>query len=350
MNKRRARRQLRRLMSEHLESRLPLDATVVFNEIMYHPADGQDDLEFVELHNQMAVDMDISAWRLASGISYEFPEGTIVPGGGYLVIAKDPAALLAGTGVEAMGPYVGSLSNGGEELRLRDRNDREMDRMEYDDRGDWPVGPDGSGVSLAKKDQNTVSDRAANWGSSVVIGGTPGRRNFGSDASASDVTLTLIDTEADWRFDRSESDLGADWPNPALDDSSWSIGAAPFYAGDARLSGATAILIGGVTATASSSLSGHDPSRVVDGSGLAGNTHVVSPSQGTMWLSVATCLFPASRKTSNLRSRSILAQCGRWKQCGSGTSMMSILRPAVPIRALHGPTFWSRVRTGCFEP
>ena len=80
---------------EALEPRLVLDSTVVFNEIMYNPAQSDESLEWVELHNQNSVDVDISAWRIDDGINFDFPEGTIVPGGGYLVVAKDPAALAA---------------------------------------------------------------------------------------------------------------------------------------------------------------------------------------------------------------------------------------------------------------
>src|SRR5437868_3807602 len=37
---------------------LRADPAVVFNEIMYHPATNEANLEWVELYNQMAVDMD----------------------------------------------------------------------------------------------------------------------------------------------------------------------------------------------------------------------------------------------------------------------------------------------------
>src|SRR5664279_4012636 len=75
------------------------DSTVVFNEIMYHPSTNEAEMEWVELHNQMSVDMDISHWSLAGGIAYTFAEGTIVPGGGYLVVAISPAKLMATAGI-----------------------------------------------------------------------------------------------------------------------------------------------------------------------------------------------------------------------------------------------------------
>ena len=61
---------------EQLEPRIVLDSTVVFSEIMYHPLDDDASLEWVELHNQMAVKMDISGWTIGDGIDYRIPAGT----------------------------------------------------------------------------------------------------------------------------------------------------------------------------------------------------------------------------------------------------------------------------------
>src|SRR6266542_5341767 len=99
--------------------RASADATVVFNEIMYHPATNEAQLEWVELHNLMSVDMDLSGWSLASGIDYTFAEGTILAGGGYLVVAVSPVTLMAATGLtNVLGPFSGRLSNSGETLEL----------------------------------------------------------------------------------------------------------------------------------------------------------------------------------------------------------------------------------------
>lgn len=277
---------------ESLEIRLVLDSTVVFNELMYHPLQGQESLEFVELHNQMAVDMDISKWSLQQGISFEFPEGTIVPGGGYLVLAKDPAALQQ-EGAEVVGPYEGSLSNQGERLELRDRNDRRMDVIDYDDGGQWPIAADGSGASLAKIDEDTLSRRAENWSSSIVVGGTPGAANFPEEVEPDpDVIQQLLTQEDSWKFDTSGSDLGTNWRSPDYDDSGWSGGEpdqqGPYFAGDARLVGATSEMVTGVSAAASSALASHDPIHTVDGSGMVGDAHVFSKSAGNMWVTTGT--------------------------------------------------------------
>ncbi|MCH8921798.1 MAG: lamin tail domain-containing protein [Planctomycetes bacterium] len=165
---------------EALEKRLVLDSTVVFNEIMYNPLDDPNNgLEWIELHNQLAVDMDISEWHLEGGVDYTFADGTIVPGKGYLVVAADPEALAARTGfAEAIGPFIGRLSNGGEELRLFNNDGRRMNVVDYGDHGAWPVAPDGGGASLAKASILTNSEDAENWTFSDQIGGTPGEANF----------------------------------------------------------------------------------------------------------------------------------------------------------------------------
>src|SRR6267143_695704 len=91
-----------------LATRLRADSTVVFNEIMYHPSSNETQMEWVELYNQMAVDMDLSGWFLTNGMSFVFPEGTIIQGGGHLVVASSPATLTAVTGAtNVVGPFSG---------------------------------------------------------------------------------------------------------------------------------------------------------------------------------------------------------------------------------------------------
>lgn len=157
---------------------LAADSVVVFNEIMYHPETNEAELEWVELYNQMSVDIDMSGWSIRGGIVYDFPVGAIIPGRGYLVVAVSPPAFEAATGyTNAFGPFLGRLSNTGEELRLRNNNKRPMNVVDYRDGGDWPVAPDGSGVSLAKPRAHSNSALPENWSWSAQNGGTPGADN-----------------------------------------------------------------------------------------------------------------------------------------------------------------------------
>ncbi|MEX0586070.1 MAG: lamin tail domain-containing protein, partial [Pirellulales bacterium] len=173
------------------------DSIVKFNEIMYHPIADDAALEWIELHNQNAVDVDISGWWIEGGVYFEFPRGTVLPGGEYLVVAASPQQIAVTSGyATALGPMSGRLSNGTQRLALRTNNGRIMDTLDYGDNVPWPVGSDGSGASLAKRDPLSASGPAANWTASHEIGGTPGRANFfqQTDFPTTPVTITEIGT------------------------------------------------------------------------------------------------------------------------------------------------------------
>jgi hypothetical protein len=98
-------------------------AAVVINEILYASISGQADDEFVELHNPGSSSIDVSDWRFRSGIDFQMPAGTVIPGGGFLVVARNRTNLLARyagtlTPANTVGDYAGSLANGGERLVL----------------------------------------------------------------------------------------------------------------------------------------------------------------------------------------------------------------------------------------
>ncbi len=148
------------------------DSVVVFNEIHYHPAQA-DESEWIELHNQMSVDIDLSRWTLTGGIEFGFPEGTIIPGQGYLLVAANPDQV-----ADALGPFEGKLDNNGERLRLLSASGRLMNEVRYKDRGEWPIAPDGTGVTLAKGLPDATPGDVSAWTWSRELGGTPGEQNF----------------------------------------------------------------------------------------------------------------------------------------------------------------------------
>ena len=234
--KQRSRRHV--LHGESLESRRLLDSTVVFNEIMYNPRGPDEMREWIELHNQMTVDAELSNWRLAEGVEYRFPAGTILPGGGYLVIAADPSAIQAAYGIETvLGPISGRLSNGGERLELRNHTERLMNSLDYEDgslaEDTWPAGADGTGASLAKRTPQSASEDPANWTVSAQLGGTPGAANALTIESIKFAELMSVDHP--WRFNQSGLDLGTEWRKPGFDDSEWPLGAGLLYAATSRL-------------------------------------------------------------------------------------------------------------------
>jgi len=201
------------------------DAVVTINEIHYNPPVSQDG-EWIELHNQMAVNVDISGWSLANGVTYTIPANTVIPGGGYLVIAKS-LANPALTGISGLkGPFAGNLSNSGEIIDLVSSSGRLMDRLEYGDTGDWPVAADGAGASLAKRLPGMAAANPANWRASLNPGGTPAASNF--QAPDQPVVHTLADSNTPWRYHDSVTAPAASWNSKTFDDSAWPQGLPAF--------------------------------------------------------------------------------------------------------------------------
>ncbi len=180
-----------------------VDTTTVFNEVMYHPA-GAGGAEWIELHNQMAVDMDLSGWEITGGVNFTFPADTTIAAGGYLVVSSDAAAVPG-----SIGPWTGSLDNSGETIRLKNLTGRTMDELSFSDSGEWPVGPDGSGATLAKRDPGGSGAEPEAWTASWQTGGTPNQRNF-PEGLLLGPAQTLIGPGDEWIYQQGV-DLGANW-------------------------------------------------------------------------------------------------------------------------------------------
>ncbi|MDE0570075.1 MAG: lamin tail domain-containing protein [Verrucomicrobiales bacterium] len=186
------------------------DSILVFNEVYYNPADDLSESEWIEFHNLNGVNVDVSGWRLRGGVEFDFPQGTVVDGHGFILIAADPDSQNL-SGKSALGPFQGSLSNGGESLRIEDRDGRVMDTLVYNDGGDWPVGPDGSGVTLAKRNQETANSDPDNWVAARYVGGTPGLPNFPlPGAPPVKIETIIVSWDSVWRYNETD-DFDSGW-------------------------------------------------------------------------------------------------------------------------------------------
>ncbi|HZJ14171.1 MAG TPA: lamin tail domain-containing protein, partial [Chthoniobacteraceae bacterium] len=203
------------------------DSVLVFNEVQYHPPAGQS--EWIELRSLQGVDVNIGGWRIEGGVDYTFPAGTVMPGGGYIVIAESPAQISG-----ALGPWTGQLDNGGDTIRLVNFNGRIMDELTYGDSGDWPVAPDGSGTTLARRAASAAEGPEA-WTNSNEIGGTPGGLNFYDGAAAMRTVVVAIG--ATWKYEDSGAVPPADWKTAGFNDSGWKSGATLITGGGAKLGG-----------------------------------------------------------------------------------------------------------------
>ena len=151
---------------------------VLLSELHYHPDDILDEHpEFVELYNRTEIPIDLDSYRLADGVRFEFPAGTVLAPESYLIVAKDPTSRFFRNVVLKLGPYDGELSNGGETITLRNGN-CVAESITYDDRPPWPLAPDGYRTSLERVSYLASADDYHTWRSSLdrgVLGGDRGR-------------------------------------------------------------------------------------------------------------------------------------------------------------------------------
>ncbi len=162
-------------------------------EIMYNPADNGpidgDEYEFIELKNTGTQVLDLSGVTILSGVLFEFPEGTILIPGGFIVIAgnSDAFAQLY-PDVPIGGTYRRNLSNSGDTIELRDPLGNLILSIFYHDgnSASWLEKADGQGHSLVPVDVNGAGDLndPANWRVSSEFRGSPGADDFSPEPSA----------------------------------------------------------------------------------------------------------------------------------------------------------------------
>ncbi|MBN1361584.1 MAG: lamin tail domain-containing protein [Sedimentisphaerales bacterium] len=162
---------------------------VVINEIYQDPDLNYEWVEFIELHNPGATDVDLSGWYFSDGISFTFGAGATLPAGGYLVVAQDPIQVLekwetkrADLPTEKVfGPFGGKLNNEGERLVLRDATGAVANEVDYQLGFPWPTvgdpipdGTAGTSHSIQLVHPLLDNDLGGSWRSASP---TPGARN-----------------------------------------------------------------------------------------------------------------------------------------------------------------------------
>jgi len=151
---------------------------LVISEIMYHPEtrSDQQNLEFVEIFNSNPFFENIGGFRISGSIDYTFPRGTIIPGGGFILVAAVPAHLASVHGLAGvLGPYTNNLPNSQGTLRLHNLQGALLFEVEYGSAQEWSAAADGPGHSLVLARPSHGDNNAKSWASSAYKGGSPGR-------------------------------------------------------------------------------------------------------------------------------------------------------------------------------
>ncbi|MBI1177017.1 hypothetical protein GC207_06210 [bacterium] len=164
----------------------PRISQVVINEVMYSPVSRNDDDEYIELFNRGTGDVDISGWRLTSGVTFTFPTNTIIGAGQYLVIARNAAHLQTNyaqlDAANCLGDFQGKLSGSSDRIVLRMPDEIvgtngsgaletniihiAVDEVTYGTGGEWPTLADGGGSSLERIDARANSRLPSTWAAS----------------------------------------------------------------------------------------------------------------------------------------------------------------------------------------
>ncbi len=146
-------------------------------EILPDPT-GDMPSEFIELHNRGTDALNLNGVRLDGGIRFTFPDIEL-PAGESIIVAEDPAALLAerGSGVHVVGQYQGNLSNTSEEIILQLPAPDQAAILRFTYETAWYPSTSNEGRSLEIVDADagfTTWGQKSSWQASAAIGGTPG--------------------------------------------------------------------------------------------------------------------------------------------------------------------------------
>jgi hypothetical protein len=185
-------------------------ANLVVSELHYHPPLAGE--EYIELVNSGAETIDLTGVRL-EGISFAFPDATLLAPGERLVVVRDLAAFRAryGEGPRVAGTYTGALDNLGEEIAVVGADGVDIVRFRYHDQAPWPEAPDGLGRSLVLRAAGLDPADPANWRSSTAEGGNPG----GVDSLPPFGGEPLADADHDGAAALLEHAVGSDDLDPA---------------------------------------------------------------------------------------------------------------------------------------
>ena len=142
----------------------PAQLQLVITKVHYHPkSNGLS--EFIEVMNVSEdQSLDLNDVRFTSGISFNFSNGSIksLGAGERALIVRDLKAFEEsfGTGFPVAGTFENgtALSNGGESIKLEDRENGTISEFRYNDKSPWPESADGNGKALGLIDPRSFPD------------------------------------------------------------------------------------------------------------------------------------------------------------------------------------------------
>jgi len=167
-----------------------VQAQLAITEISYNPPEaGDDSLEYIELYNKTNATLDLTNYKIISGVVYTFPN-VALRAGQYLVVCNKDTSFQRVFGFMPLRWTSGGLNNSGEAVTIVDSLGKEVVSATYSDKSPWPTmaeGTDGDGASIELCSPDANPNVGSNWKVStfdtgIVINnkklrGTPGKIN-----------------------------------------------------------------------------------------------------------------------------------------------------------------------------
>lgn len=145
----------------------PAATLLTVSEINYHSPDTLDSGDWIELYNFGASGLNLAGWTFRDFNDYHafvFPEGTVLPAGGRLVVCSDPVKFheVYPSVTGYTGPFDFALDNDGDRIRLFDFMGNSYLEFDYDDTSPWDERADGQGYTLENWDP-VLLNSPASW-------------------------------------------------------------------------------------------------------------------------------------------------------------------------------------------
>ncbi len=172
---------------------------LILTEIMYHPAEPNDEAEFIELYNTSdSVELDLTGLHFTDGIDFAFADGTKLAPNAYLILVRNQGAFesVYGADVAVAGEFADGtrLNNGGERLKLDDALNSTVFEVRYNNNDPWPEEAAGQGASLTLLDPMADDVESAEaWAASAETNGSPGSAGTPGQGPGED----FLDTDND---------------------------------------------------------------------------------------------------------------------------------------------------------
>jgi hypothetical protein len=167
--------------------------SLIINEIMYDPLDGQN--EWFELYNRSSQPVDLAHWTFndratSSGVnSFVISDSAMmVLSGGFAVVAADSTVCNIFPNLRSPHPDISlsilnrssgfSFNNDGDAIVLKDLTGQTIDSVAYLPCWHNPDVVDTRGRSLERINPNIATNDPRNWSTCTnIVGGTPGKIN-----------------------------------------------------------------------------------------------------------------------------------------------------------------------------